>query len=50
VVRIDRVIDPASGTFAVRMELPNPEHAIPSGLHCQVRFLGADAPPAAAAP
>ena len=57
VVRIDRVIDPASGTFAVRMELPNAEYAIPSGLHCQVRFLGAgdsvqtpaapaDAPPA----
>jgi RND family efflux transporter MFP subunit len=50
VVRIDRVIDPASGTFAVRMELPNAEHAIASGLHCQVRFLGDDAAPAAPAP
>jgi RND family efflux transporter MFP subunit len=36
---VDRVIDPASGTFGVRLVLPNPDHAIPSGLHCQVRFL-----------
>jgi RND family efflux transporter MFP subunit len=39
VVMVDRVVDPASGTFSVRLELPNPEHAIPSGLHCQARFL-----------
>jgi multidrug efflux pump subunit AcrA (membrane-fusion protein) len=39
VVVVDRVIDPASGTFAVRLALPNPDHAIPSGLHCRVRFL-----------
>lgn len=36
---VDRVIDAASGTFGVRLELPNPEHEIPSGLHCQVAFL-----------
>jgi RND family efflux transporter MFP subunit len=36
---VDRVIDAASGTFAVRLELPNPDHGIPGGLHCQVRFL-----------
>ena len=36
---VDRVIDAASGTFGVRLELPNPDHAIPGGLHCQVRFL-----------
>ncbi|MCH7599525.1 MAG: efflux RND transporter periplasmic adaptor subunit [Myxococcales bacterium] len=36
---VDRVIDAASGTFGVRLELPNPEHNIPVGLHCQVRFL-----------
>jgi len=36
---LDRVIDPASGTFGVRLELPNPDSAIPSGLHCRVRFL-----------
>jgi RND family efflux transporter MFP subunit len=36
---VDRTIDAASGTFGVRLELPNPDHAIPSGLNCQVRFL-----------
>ena len=37
---VDKVIDAASGTFGVRLELPNPDHAIPGGLHCQVRFAG----------
>jgi RND family efflux transporter MFP subunit len=37
---VDRVIDAASGTFGVQLELPNPEHSIPGGLHCQVQFLG----------
>ncbi len=36
---VDRVIDAASGTFGVRLALPNPHHEIPGGLHCQVRFL-----------
>jgi len=36
---VDRVIDAASGTFGVRLELPNPDYTIPGGLHCQVRFL-----------
>ena len=36
---VDRVIDARSGTFGVRLELPNADLAIPSGLHCQVRFL-----------
>jgi len=36
---VDRVVDAASGTFGVRLELPNPKHDIPVGLHCQVRFL-----------
>lgn len=35
---IDRVIDAASGTFGVRLELPNPKHAIPAGVRCRVRF------------
>ncbi|MBL8489557.1 MAG: efflux RND transporter periplasmic adaptor subunit, partial [Rhodocyclaceae bacterium] len=37
---IDRVIDAASGTFRLRLELPNPKHEIPAGLRCQVRFPG----------
>jgi RND family efflux transporter MFP subunit len=36
---VDRVIDAASGTFEVRLDLPNPGGAIPGGLNCQVRFL-----------
>lgn len=38
---VDRVIDPASGTFGVRLELPNPDNRLPSGLKCLVRFLDA---------
>jgi RND family efflux transporter MFP subunit len=37
---IDRVIDAASGTFRVRLELRNPNHAIPTGLRCRVQGLG----------
>jgi RND family efflux transporter MFP subunit len=36
---VDRVIDAASGTFTVRLELPNPDQKIPSGLRCKVSFL-----------
>lgn len=39
VIVVDPVVDAASGTFGVRLELPNPEQDIPSGLHCRVRFL-----------
>jgi HlyD family secretion protein len=35
---VDKVIDSASSTFGVRLEFPNPDHRIPSGLRCQVRF------------
>jgi membrane fusion protein, multidrug efflux system len=35
---IDRVIDAASGTFGVRLELPNPDYRIPAGLKCKVIF------------
>jgi RND family efflux transporter MFP subunit len=37
---VDRVIDAASGTFGVRLELPNPNHRLPAGLKCKVIFLG----------
>ncbi len=35
---IDRVIDAASGTFGVRLELPNPNYKLPAGLKCKVIF------------
>ena len=40
---VDRVIDPASNTFGVRLELPNPDYRLPSGLKCTVRFVGVTA-------
>ena len=39
VTLVDRVADAASGTFRVRLSLPNPDHSLPSGLKCMVRFL-----------
>jgi RND family efflux transporter MFP subunit len=35
---VDRVIDAASGTFGVRLELPNRQREIPAGARCRVRF------------
>lgn len=40
----DYVIDAASGTFGVRLELPNPEYSLPGGLKCDIHFLGSFAP------
>lgn len=37
---VDRVVDAASGTFRVRLELRNPGYAIPAGLRCSVQGLG----------
>jgi RND family efflux transporter MFP subunit len=48
VIVVDRVIDPASNSFRVRLELANADNALPPGLRCKVDFeLGA---PAAAKP
>lgn len=33
---VDRVIDAASNTFRVRLELPNPGRQLPAGLRCKV--------------
>ena len=38
VVTVDRVLDAASGTFGVRLALPNPKNALPAGLRCLVQF------------
>lgn len=38
VVIVDHVLDAASGTFGVRLELPNTKLKIPAGLKCQVTF------------
>ncbi|WP_372980969.1 efflux RND transporter periplasmic adaptor subunit [Marinobacter sediminum] len=39
VERVDRVADAASGTYGVRLSLPNPDYTIPAGLRCQLSFL-----------
>jgi multidrug efflux pump subunit AcrA (membrane-fusion protein) len=36
--RIDRVMDAASGTFTVLLQIPNEGNAIPSGIRCSVKF------------
>jgi len=38
VVVVDKVIDAASGTFGVRLELPNPQLKLPAGMKCRVFF------------
>lgn len=38
VVIVDDVIDAASSTFGVRLELPNPDLLLPAGVKCQVVF------------
>jgi RND family efflux transporter MFP subunit len=40
VVIVDRVIDAASNSFRVRLELPNPSNDLPPGLRCKVEFDG----------
>jgi len=36
---VDRVINAASGTFGVRLELPNEKQLVPAGAKCRMRFL-----------
>ncbi len=38
VVVVDKVVDAASGTLGVRLQLPNPDNRIPAGIQCSVQF------------
>lgn len=38
VSNVDKVIDAGSGTFRVRLQLPNPRFALPSGQRCKITF------------
>jgi len=38
VVIVDSILDAASGTFGVRLELSNPDYKLPAGLKCDIRF------------
>ncbi len=42
---VDGVADASSGTFRVRLGLPNKDYSLPSGLRCRVKFLPRDTPP-----
>jgi RND family efflux transporter MFP subunit len=35
---VDKMVDAASGTFGVRLELPNKKRALPAGVRCKVQF------------
>ena len=39
VIVVDPVVDAASDTFGVRLELPNPDYQIPGGVRCGIRFI-----------
>jgi RND family efflux transporter MFP subunit len=45
---VDPVLDAASGTFRVRLSLPNPDYALTSGLRCRIEFKGQPDPATAA--
>jgi RND family efflux transporter MFP subunit len=46
---VDRVLDAASGTFGVRLRLPNPDLQLPAGLKCKIKFHNITAPTVQAA-
>ncbi len=51
VTSVDKVLDAASGTFRVELELPNPGGELPAGMRCTLRFSArAPSPGSAAAP
>ena len=35
---VERVIDASSGTFGIRLVLPNPDRSLPAGLQCRLGF------------
>ncbi len=45
VINVDPMGDAASRTFGVRLELANPEYALPAGLKCELKFHSAEAAP-----
>jgi membrane fusion protein, heavy metal efflux system len=43
VTHVDRVIDAASNTYRVRLNLPNPGHRLPAGARCALDGAAAQA-------
>jgi RND family efflux transporter MFP subunit len=50
VTMIDKVVDPASNTFRVHLQMPNHGGALPPGLRCKAEFGTAKAPVVPAVP
>ncbi len=44
VAAVDKVVDAASGTFVVRLDLPNATQAVPGGVRCSAEIDGVAAP------
>ncbi|MBV1877474.1 MAG: efflux RND transporter periplasmic adaptor subunit [Pseudomonadales bacterium] len=42
IIVVDYVMDAASSTFGVQLNLANPDHSIPTGVKCTVNFLAPD--------
>lgn len=42
ITAIDPIIDSASGTFRLRIELPNPKKTLPAGVRCEIARLPGD--------
>lgn len=40
IASIDRVVDAASGTFQIRIDLPNPQDVLPGGTKCRAQLVG----------
>lgn len=38
IIIVDKIIDAASGTFGIRIEIPNPDSLLPAGIKCQAYF------------
>lgn len=50
IAQIDLVLDPASNTFRMRLDLPNADASLPAGLRCKIDLGLNGAKPAAALP
>ena len=46
IVVVDSVLDSASGTFGVRLEMPNEDRKLPAGARCRVEFAKVKGTPA----
>jgi RND family efflux transporter MFP subunit len=47
---VDKVLDAASGTFGIRLDLPNPNRKLPAGIRCHAEFPGINSEPQSSRP